>query len=278
MLRATRVRIAAAIATIAMVATAVTPAIATATTLHIDGSTTLQPLAQTWASVYKAKYHWSITVAGGGSGKGVTDAENGVVDIGMSSAVKKSSDPSDLIFTPVARDALVIVVNPRNAFYKITQAQVKKIFSGQITNWRQLSSSYPSHSIDLVGRTGSSGTYSYFKSSMMSGAKQSSRTRTYASNGMVRSAVAGDRYAIGYLAMAYKNSTVKALNMPHVPGATAGFVVPTKNTALNGSYPYVRDLYFVTKGSPAGNVKTFINWCLSSTGQAYTHTDYLPLH
>jgi len=276
MLRSAKLRIVAMVATIAMVA-AVTPAFA-ATTLHIDGSTTLQPLAQTWASAYKAKYGWAITVAGGGSGKGVTDAEAGVVDIGMSSAVKTSSTPSDLVFTPVARDALIIVVNPKNAFYKITQAQVKKIFSGQITNWHQLSSSYPSHSIDLVGRTGSSGTYSYFKSAMMSGSKQSSRTRTLASNGMVRSAVAGDRYAIGYLAMAYKNSSVKALNMPHVPGATAGFVVPTKNTALNGSYPYVRDLFFITRGAPAGNARTFINWCLSATGQSYTHSDYLPLH
>ena len=276
MLRSAKLRIVAAVATIAMVA-AVTPAFA-ATTLHIDGSTTLQPLAQTWASVYKAKYGWAITVAGGGSGKGVSDAEAGVVDVGMSSAVKKSTDPSGIVFTAVARDALILVVNPHNSFYKITQAQAKAIFTGKITNWHQLSSSYPSHSIDLVGRTGSSGTYSYFKSSMLGGAKQSSRTRTLASNGMVRSAVAGDRYAIGYLAMAYKNSSVKALNMPHVPGATAGFVVPTKNTALNGSYPYVRDLFFVTKGAPAGNARTFINWCLSATGQAYTHTDYLSLH
>jgi phosphate transport system substrate-binding protein len=276
MLRSAKLRVVAMVATIAMAA-AVTPAFA-ATTLHIDGSTTLQPLAQTWASVYKAKTGWAITVAGGGSGKGVSDAEAGVVDIGMSSAVKAPTAPADVVFTPVARDALIIVVNPRNAFYKITQAQVKQIFSGQITNWHQLSSSYPSHSIDLVGRTGSSGTYSYFKSSMMSGSKQSGRTRTLASNGMVRSAVAGDRYAIGYLAMAYKNSSVKALNMPRVSGATSDFVVPSKTTALNGSYPYVRDLYFVTKGAPAGNASTFIKWCLSSAGQTYTRTDYLPLH
>ncbi len=276
MLRTTRIRIAAAVVTMAMVATTAAPAFAV--TLHIDGSTTLQPLAAKWASVYKAAHGWSITVAGGGSGKGVTDAENGIVDIGMSSAVKKSSDPSDLVFTAVARDALVIAVNPANKVYKLTQDQVKKIFTGQITNWRQLGSSFPSHSIDLVGRTGSSGTYSYFKSSMLSNAKQSSRTRTYASNGMVRSAIQGDKYAIGYLAMSYVTSKVKALNMPKVAGATSGFVVPTKTTALNGSYPYVRDLFFVTKGAPAGNAKTFITWCLTKTGQTYTKADYLPLH
>ncbi|HEY5506428.1 MAG TPA: substrate-binding domain-containing protein, partial [Coriobacteriia bacterium] len=144
-------------------------------------------------------------------------------------------------------------------------------------NWRQLSKSYPSHSINLVGRTGSSGTYSYFKSSMLGGSKQSSRTRTYSSNGMVRSAVAGDRYAIGYLAMAYKTTKVKALNMPHLPGATSDFVVPTKANALSGRYPYVRPLYFITASAPSGNAKTFIAWCLSKTGQAYTAAEYLPV-
>jgi phosphate transport system substrate-binding protein len=272
MKRSNRVRIAAAIATMALVASTVTPAFA-ATTLHLTGSTTLQPLAQTWASVYKKAHGWSITVAGGGSGAGVTAIQKGTADIGMSSAAPVSG----LTYTAVARDALVIVVNPKNAFNQITQAQVKDIFTGKITNWRQLSSRYPSHSIDLVGRTGSSGTYSYFKSSMMGGSKQSSRLRQYSSNGMVRSAVAGDRYAIGYLAMAYKNSSVKSLKMPHTPGATSDFVIPTKASALSGRYPYVRYLYFITPSTPSGNAKTFIDWCLSKSGQAYTLAEYLPV-
>jgi phosphate transport system substrate-binding protein len=95
---------------------------------------------------------------------------------------------------------------------------------------------------------------------------------------MVRSAVSADRYAIGYLAMSYKTSKVKALNMPSSPGATSGYVVPTKNTALKGSYPYVRYLYFITKSAPSGDVKLFMDWCLSASGQKYTAADYLPLH
>lgn len=285
MLRSMRVRIAAAAATIAMVVTAVTPAFA-ATTLHIDGSTTLQPLAQKWASVYKAKYHWNITVAGGGSGKGISDAQNGVVDLGMSSRVKAAADPSDLVFTAVARDALAIVINPNlykaypKYIYKMTPSMVEKVFRGQVTNWHQVDSHLPSHSIDLMGRTGSSGTYSYFKSSFLENAyKQSTRTRTYASNGMVRSAVSGDKYAIGYLAMSYVNSSVKALNLLMPSGSHRGhYVVATKANALNGSYVYVRDLFFVTKGNPSGSALTFLNWCKGSTGQSYTKSDYLPLH
>jgi phosphate transport system substrate-binding protein len=299
MQRSTRVRIAAVIATIALVVTAAAPAFAT-TTLHIDGSTTLFPLASKWASIYKAAHGWSITVAGGGSGKGISDAHSGVVDIGMSSRMKQSSDPSTLVFTPVARDALVIVISSKLSkaypkyIYKLTTAQVQKIFRGQITNWHQLSTHLPSHAIDLVGRTGSSGSYTYFKQMFLTDQssvgligstqyKQSSRTRTYASNGIVRSTVAGDKWAIGYLAMAYVNSSVKALNLPtpanyydvnYVAHATAKalvghYVVPTLTTAKNGHYTYVRPLYYVTEGAPAGNAKTFIDWCASSAGQKY---------
>jgi phosphate transport system substrate-binding protein len=300
MQRQLRVRIAAAVATIAMVVTATTPAFAT-TTLHIDGSTTLFPLASKWASVYKAAHSWSITVAGGGSGKGIGDANTGVVDIGMSSRMKQSSDPSGLVFTPVARDALVIVMNAKfhakypNYIYKLSAMQVQQIFRGQITNWKQLDSHLPSHAIDLVGRTGASGTYSYFRDMFLTNEtaagtvgstkyKQSARTRTYASNGIVRSTVGSDMYAIGYLSEAYVNSTVHALNLKMPanrididgsvhPASRAGtYVVPTANTAMTGQYVYVRPLFFVTRGAPAGNAKTFIDWCVSSAagkGQSY---------
>jgi len=289
MMRSIHVRVAATIATAALVLTAAAPAFA-AVDLKISGSTTLQPLASTWAKAYKDSHSGSsITVSGGGSGKGVTDAENGIVDIGMSSAVKKSSDPSDLVFTAVARDALIIVVNPaiskNTVLYKMTPAMVRRIFLGQVTNWHQIDSRLPSHSIDLKGRTGASGTYSYFKSQFLkSGEKQSSRTATYSSNGLVRSHVASDKYAIGYLAMSYQTSKVRALNLLMNSGPQAGhYVVPTKTNALNGNYIYVRDLFFITKGALSEDhnkdAKTFITWCLSSTGQKYNSpAGYLPLH
>jgi phosphate transport system substrate-binding protein len=289
---------------IAMSATFVTPAFA-ATTLHINGSTTLYPLAAKWASVYKAAHGWSITVAGGGSGKGISDVKSGAVDIGMSSRKKQASDGDSVVFTPVARDGLTIVVSRKlyNAYpsyiNKMTPSQVQKIYRGQITNWKQVNSKLPNHSIDLIGRTGSSGTYTYFKQMFLTSGtasgiigsttyKQSPRTRTYASNGMVRSAVANDKYAIGYLSEAYVNSTVKALaiKMPThyydtnyvvhtTPSSIAGkYVTPTTTNCLNGTYKYVRPLYFVTKGTPSGKVATFMNWCKSSTGQKYATSQH----
>jgi phosphate transport system substrate-binding protein len=334
MQRSTRIRIAAAIATMAIVVTTAAPAFA-AVHLTIDGSTTLFPLAGKWASVYKSSHSGSsITVAGGGSGTGIKDAASGKANIGMSSRAKQTSDASNLVFTPVARDALVIVINPKlwkaypNYIYRLSAVQVQQIFRGQITNWHQINSHLPSHSIDLVGRTGSSGTYTYFKQLFLSTRtaeglipgmhegsasgpltsgsfySQSSRTKTFASNGVVRSTVAGDKYAIGYLAENYVDSSVKVLNLPapanyydvnYVSHPTASslsghWVVPSLADALNGTYKYVRPLYFVTSFDPSATLpsdakqyqkdaQTFINWCLSSTGQAYAPgMHFLKLH
>lgn len=301
MMRSKFKRTIAALLASSMVILAITPAFASALTLKISGSTTLFPMASKWASVYKSKYGGSITVVGGGSGKGISDVKAGIVNIGMSSRMKQASDGA-VRFTPVARDALVIVISSKlraaypNYTYKMTQATVQKIFRGQITNWRQVDYHLPNHSIDLVGRTGSSGTYTYFKQVFMTNTSstgqigstmyaQSYRTRTYASNGMVRSAVANDMYAIGYLSLAYVNSTVKPYNLPmpkyyydanytmhSSPSASVGhYVVPSTTTAANGTYKYVRPLYFVTAGTglPTGDAAKFINWCKSATGQAY---------
>jgi phosphate transport system substrate-binding protein len=305
MTRSTRIRMAAAIATLALVITAAAPA--SALTLKISGSTTLFPLASKWASVYKSTHAGSsITVVGGGSGKGISDVKAGTVAIGMSSRAYAASDGA-VRFTPVARDALVIVVNAKfnkkypNYIYRLSAMQIQKIFRGQITNWKQINSHLPSHSINLVGRTGSSGTYTYFKQMFLTSGtdtgqigsttyKQSSRTKTYASNGIVRSTVGNDMYAIGYLSEAYVNSTVKPLNLQRqeyyydsdyvkheTPAAYVHqWVVPSTTTALrspssSGTYPYVRPLYFVTNGTaaPSGDAATFINWCKSTTGQSY---------
>ena len=302
MMRSKFRRSVAAVMATSMLAVVMAPAFASA--LTISGSTTLFPLASKWASVYKSKYGGSITVVGGGSGKGISDARTGVVNIGMSSRMQTSGDGA-VYFTPVARDALVIVISSKlrsdypNYIYKMSTSTVQGIFRGQITNWRQVDSHLPDHAIDLVGRTGSSGTYTYFKQMFLTNLsntgqigttmyKQSARTRTYASNGIVRSTVANDKYAIGYLAEAYVNSKVKVLTLPtpayyydehyvmHATTASAvgHYGVPSRKTAANGTYKYVRPLYFVTAGisAPTGASKSFIDWCKSKhsgKGQSY---------
>jgi len=271
MLRNTHVRIAAAAVSFLMAATTVVPAFAG--TLKITGSTTLQPLATQWAAAFhKTHSSMNVNVYGGGSGTGIKDAGSGTADIGMSSReLTQAEKDSGLVPFAVARDAVVIVVNPANKYLVSGRATIEKIFRGQITNWRQLGSALPNKAIVLVGRTGASGTYSFFKEKFLRNLyKQSSRTKTYASNGLVRSAVARDKYAIGYLSMAYDNASVKALRIDgHVP---------TKANALSGAYPYVRSLYFVTKGTRSGDAKTFMDWCLTAAAQKIAGVEYLPLH
>jgi phosphate transport system substrate-binding protein len=271
MLRNTHVRIASAAVAFVMAATTVVPAFAG--TLKVTGSTTLQPLATQWAAAFH-KSHSSITVNvyGGGSGTGIKDAGSGTADIGMSSReLTQAEKDSGLVPFEVARDAVVVVVNPANKYRISGRATIEKIFRGQITNWRQLGSAMPNKAIVLVGRTGASGTYAFFKEKFLRNLyKQSSRAKTYASNGLVRSAVARDKYAIGYISMAYVNSSVKALKIDgHVPN---------KANALSGAYPYVRGLYFVTKGTRSGDAKTFMDWCLTSAAQKIAGAEYLPLH
>jgi phosphate transport system substrate-binding protein len=303
-------RVAAAIATVAMVVSTAAPAFA-AVKLTVSGSTTLLPLASTWASAFKGKFGGSITVVGGGSGKGISDARTGIVNIGMSSRQQASGDGA-VYFTPVARDALVIVINAAfhkkypNYIYRLSQMQIQAIFRGTITNWHQINSHLPSHAIDLVGRTGSSGTYTYFKQMFLTNGtatgeigttsyKQSARLSQKASNGVVRDTVGNDMYAIGYLSDAYVTTKLTVLNLPEpahyydvnyvehdtTPSQVGKWIVPSLTSALNGTYKYVRPLYFVTAGTsaPTGDAKTFIDWCLSSAGQAYAPGQhFLKLH
>lgn len=239
-----------------------------ATSLKLSGSTTVQPLAQKFATAYKkANPSWSITVAGGGSSVGFNDVLAGRVDVGMSSRDPKSSElDKGAVMHVVARDSLVVVVNPKNTVKKLTAQQVKDIYHGKITNWKQVGG--PNAAIVLCGRTGASGTYEYFKEAFLGNVRQSSRTKGYASNGMVRSAVARNKYAIGYVGMAFVNRTVKGLPIDNVS--------PTRSNALSGKYKYVRPLYFITKGAATGNAKKFIDWCRSSAGQKIAGQEFLP--
>ena len=272
MYRMKSLRVAAVAAIVAAMLVSAVPAAFATTTLKCSGSTTLQPLATDWAAAYhKLHSSISVTVVGGGSGVGINNAEAGSVDLGMSSRVKASTDPADLVFTAVARDAVAVIVNPKSKLSSMSASTVKSIFTGKITNWHQISSTFPNKTIVLDGRTGASGTYSYFKQVFLDNATQSSKTHTYTSNGMVRSAVAGNQYSIGYVSMSYINKSVKGVKIKNV--------APTQANALSGKYIYVRDLFFVTKNAPKGDALNFINYCKTTAGQKIATKDYyLPLH
>jgi len=283
MIRSKIMRAAATAALIAVTSTVAMPAVAMAGTVRLSGSTTVQPLAQAWATAYHAAHSGtSVSVAGGGSGAGFTDASKGVSAFGMSSRVKAAADENKngagaVIMTPVARDALSIVVNPNNNVRSLSAEMVKGIYTGKYTTWKQVGGKTSkkfnaNKAIVLAGRTGSSGTYEYFKADVLGGTRQSKKTKGYASNGMVRSKVASDKYAIGYVGMAFINKKVAAVRI--------NTVAPTKANAISGRYIWVRDLYFVNYAKyPVGaEGQSFLNFCLSPAGQAIAGKTFLPLN
>lgn len=282
MIRNKVLRSAAMVALVAIIATVASPALAVAGTVKLAGSTTVYPLAQQWASAYhKANPGTSFSVNGGGSGAGFTAAAAGTA-IGMSSRDSLSSDTKSAaggapVMVPVARDAVAVVVNPANPVKNLTPAQVKAIYTGQITTWKQLGVKSTKKfnakkPIVLAGRTGASGTYEFFKERFLDNTRQSKRTKQYASNGMVRSKVSSDKYAIGYVSIAFVNKKVR--------GVKVSGVAPTKANANSGAYPYVRPLYFVYYPNYpwTGEASAFVNWVKSSAGQAIANKEYLPLN
>ena len=242
-----------AIVLMLLVAMVVPAAAMAATTLKISGSTTVYPGAVILGKAYKAKTGTKVIVTGGGSGVGISQVLAGSVNIGMSSRELKDSEVSKGAYkTAFARDAVAVIVNKKNPKTNLSQSQISDIYHGKITNWKQVGG--PNARIVLCGRTGASGTYEFFKERFLNNQRQSRKTKQYSSNGMVRSAVRNNKYAIGYVSIAYINSSVKALKV--------GGVYPSRSNSSGSSpkYRYVRPLYWVTDGAPKGAAKSFIDW------------------
>jgi phosphate transport system substrate-binding protein len=240
-------------------------------TLTLTGSTTVLPIAQAVADAYtKAHPEANIQVSGGGSGVGIQAIINKKVDIGMSSAdvsaAQKAQDSNMNIIT-IAHDGIAIIVNPANTVQSISLAQVQQMYSGNITSWSSLSGAGVSNSnnqIVLVGRDSSSGTRTYFDSSVMKGVNDSMSMHEDNSNGAVLQEVAQTPNAIGYISIGYLDDTVKALPIKLANGT---LIAPTVATVKDKTYPIHRDLYMITNGQPTGLANDYINYLLSPAGQ-----------
>lgn len=231
-------------------------------TVSIAGSTTVQPLAELLGDEFMAKYpDVRIDVGGGGSSVGVTSVKNGTVDIGTASReIKEEELP--IVKHLLAKDGIAIIVKPGNPVNGLTKAQVRDIFGGIITNWKDVGG--PDHAINVVVREAGSGTRGAFEEMVMAKPEPAVAVVNTAlqqnSNGGVKQVVGGDAYAIGFISFGYIDSSVKALS---VDGVEA-----TVENAKNETYPIVRPLYFLTRDEPTGLVKDFVDFCLGDAGQA----------
>jgi phosphate transport system substrate-binding protein len=237
-------------------------------TITEAGSTTVQPLAEQLGTAFTAQYpKVTVTIQGGGTAVGIKAAQDGTVDIGAASRALTDAEKATLVDTVIARDGIAIIVNPaQKNISNLTKAQVQDIFSGKITNWKDLGGD--NKAIVLVSREEGSGTRAAFQDLILGKDVLIADTAILqSSNGAIRTTVASNPYAIAYLSFGYIDNEVKALSLEGVAA--------TIDNARNGTYPAVRPLLFLTKTQPTGLVKTFIDFCLSNEGQAIVAKDYI---
>ena len=231
-------------------------------TISVSGSTTVQPLAEKLAEAFTTENAGiRIDVQGGGSSVGVKAAAEGTSDIGMASREIKDSEltefPNLKVFV-IARDGIAIVTHPDTPVSDLTIDQVRDIFSGKITNWKDVGGE--DQSIILVSREEGSGTRAAFEEMVMGeDALIAASSILQPSNGSVRTTVATTPNSIGYLSFGYLDNTVKTISI--------NGVAPTEANAVNGTYPIVRPLNMLTNGEPTGTVKAFLDFILSEAGQ-----------
>jgi len=251
------------------------------------GSDTLVNVAQAWAETYPTiQPGVTVAVSGGGSGTGIAAMINGTVDIANSSrkmkdkekkrAKESGQDPVEFI---VGYDALAVFIHEDNPADTFTFKQLGRIFGrgGDATRWSDLGITVPgcgSDKIVVVSRQNNSGTYAYFKSSVLKSAaksgvisKGSFRQGTLDMHGSkdVVDLVENTPCAIGYSGLAYATEHLKLACISTEDGAPC--VSPSVKTASDRSYPIARPLFMYTNGQPQGAVKGYMDWILSESGQ-----------
>jgi len=220
-----------------------------------DGSTSMEKVINTLGEAFQADTGKTFTYNPTGSSSGITAALEGSCDIGLSSrALKDEEIAKGLKGTVLAYDGIAVVVNPENPVEDLTLEQIGKIYTGEITNWKDVGGN--DAAIVLIGREAGSGTRDGFES--ITGTKDACQYRQeLTSTGDVIASVAGNPDAIGYASLSAVKETVKALKVEGV--------APTEDTVKDGSYQVQRPFVLVTKEGAAlsGDAQAFMDFILS---------------
>jgi len=229
-------------------------------TIRIAGGTAHIPVMKEAAKrIMTRNRNIVITVAGGGSGLGIKQAGEGLVDIGNSGRKPKPDEIKryGLEMHKWAVDGVGVVVNPGNAVRSLSKDQLRDIFSGKIDNWKYLGGK--DHTITIYTRDESSGTRSVFWKKALDKILISTKALFVPSNGAMKTAVANDPYAVGYVSVGHIDKSV-------TPVALDG-VIPTLETVKNGQYKVARGLYSNTRAEPKELTRLFIEFLFTPEGQ-----------
>jgi len=237
----------------------------------IKGSDTVLPLSQKFAeSFMKINPSQTVTVTGGGSGVGILALLEGTTDLAqLSRKIKfderqklQSSGKSAKEIT-VAYDALAVVVHPSNKVENLTREQLEGIFTGKIKNWKEVGGE--DLRIIPYARETSSGTYEFFRESVLKNKNYMTGIMSMPATGAVVQSVSQTKGAIAYIGLAYMNRTVKSIHVSYDKGKT--YIEPSVENAKNSTYPIVRPLFYYYEAKSEKTVKPFIDFVLSDAGQ-----------
>ncbi len=252
------------------------------------GSDTMVNLAQNWAEEYKqVEPDISVEVGGGGSGVGIRDLIQGVVDIANASRKMKDSEkvqaekntgkaPVEFI---VGYDAMAIYVHKDNPVEELSIDQLARIYGegGDVEKWSQIGINIPGNDeIVRVSRQNSSGTYFFFRENVLDNNDFKLGSKDMSGSKDVVELVARTPGAIGYSGMGYKTDDVKFVKIKQTADGRA--YMPTLANVVAGNYLLARPLHMYTLGQPTGHVKEYIDWVFSPAGQKIVkETGYVPV-
>jgi len=240
------------------------------------GSDTIVNLALAWAERYQDEHsNIRISVTGGGSGTGIAALLNGTVDIANASrqispdetkqAEAKGIKPEEFV---IARDAIAVIVNPHNPVSRLTLQQISDLYSGKISNWKELGGD--DRPIVRLSRETNSGTHVYFLETVLRLGRKDDKTLFStdtlllpSSEGIIAE-LQDNPNAIGYDGLGYvpSNGSVKVIAV--AKDANSAYTLPSVETVNSKTYPIARDLYMYTAGDPQGAAKDYLDWIRTS--------------
>jgi phosphate transport system substrate-binding protein len=250
--------------------------------ISMKGSDTVLPLAQRFAETFKKiNQDLNISVTGGGSGVGITALEEGTTIIAMSSRELSTAEKLKLMELKkeykeiiIAKDALAVVNHPSNKVNQLTKNQIRDIYTGKITNWKEVGGD--DMKIVVYSRESSSGTYEFFKEHEMDQQNYATSVLNMPASGAIIQSVSQTKGAIGYVGLAYLNADVQDIKVSIDEGKT--FVAASIENAINKTYPISRPLFYYYLSKDEELIKPYLDFVMSAEGQALVKKEgYVPV-